>query len=136
MPERNPTQSEVLVAIARVEEQVKGVNNRLDKLNGTVADIITDVAVVKSAAVKHPFECGYGPKIVKIEERLATGDFHGSLGVEKELNAYHRAEDLRLGSKLTSSKFWGEAKPLIYAAAMTLFFLIVMHFNEIWKIKP
>jgi hypothetical protein len=127
---------ELLVALTRVEEKLNGVNARLDKLNGTVQDIIADITAIKVQADKHPYECKYGPKISEIERRLQTGDFHGSLGVEKELQDYHLSEASKLATKATVRNMLTEVRPFIYAAIMTFLILAALHFSEIWARKP
>ena len=118
--------SDLLVGLAKIEEQIKQVNTRLDKLNGTVADIIIDVAVVKAAAVKHPFECGYGPKILEIERRLETGDVHGAINVERELAAYHLVEadtgyDTLIGDVFIGEEFARHPVVLAYWQSLLLY---------------
>jgi hypothetical protein len=119
-----------------IKEQTVKIDEHLARLNGSVAKVVTDLAM-------HPYECEYGSKIVEIERQLATGDHPGSKSVEERLTAWNLNDATATSAKdaavKTSGKWLAAIRPIIWIGGGALMYLLLTHLNDLlqyYGMKP
>ncbi len=130
---------QILIGLARVEEQVKGSNLRLDKIDGSIVRLFARVELSESNLLKHEISCPIKAIVTEIDRALSTGDHPGSAEVRKRLEMVEAAalvkEAMRTEAKKVSDQWWHRIKPAILWAGLLVagafFALVVSHFDTV-----
>ncbi len=122
--------------VINVKEQTVEIKEHLQKLNGSVVKVASDLA-------KHPYECKYGIQIEQIERQLVSGEYPGSKEVEQKLNAWNlatqTAQAAKEASQKNTAKWLAVIKPVLWVIVGAFIYILLTHLDELlrfYKVKP
>lgn len=133
MEDRDKT--EILVAIGKLEVQVKGTNDHLSNMNGSISKLYARDEANLKALRDHEVNCPGLVTIQEIKTKLETGDHPGSKAINDALTKFNLAEAAQHAKEKTSDD-WRKTLllPLLRYAAMGLIILFLLHAHDLLKL--
>lgn len=123
---------DVIKGLATLDAGVKGINQRLDRVNGSVKELYLKSEQNKAGLMDHVANCPLKDKIVDLDVLLATASHPSASEVDQKLSVLEKKVEKHFVEKDTSAKWWKLLQPVIWAAAGTFLMLVVQHADKIF----
>lgn len=124
---------DVIEGLATLKAGVGGINQRLDRVNGSIKELYLKSEQNKSSLMEHVANCPLKDKVTDLDILLSSASHPSALEVDQKVVALERKIEKHLVEKDTSAKWWKLLQPVIWAAAGTFLMLLVQHADVIFK---
>lgn len=128
-----PFREHVIQGLATLQAGVKGITERLDRVNGSIKELYLRTETNKNNLMEHAASCPLKDRVLDIDLLLATAVHPTTTEVNSKVTNLEMKVEKHLSERDTSAKWWKVLQPVIWAAAGTFLMLAVQHADILFK---